>query len=87
MFKYAVETSLVHLTTAMAEGAAARLTLCARTMTLSWWILFPSGHLTVPRDYSSCLGDDVPGIRRSRSQVLFTFRSARQPPTINNLPY
>lgn len=62
MFKCAVETSLVHLTTAMAEGVAARLTLCARTMTLSWWILFPSGHLTAPRDYSSCLGDDVPGI-------------------------
>lgn len=72
MFKCAIETSLVHLTTAVAEGAA-QLTVCARTMTLSWWILFPSGHLTAPRDYSSCLGDDVPGIRRLRSQVLFTF--------------
>lgn len=73
MFKCAVETSLVHLTTAVAEGATAQLTLCARIMSLSWWILFPSGHLTAPRDYSSCLGDDVPGIRRLRSQVLFTF--------------
>lgn len=86
MFKCAVETSLVHLTTAVAEVAAARLTLCARTMSLSWWILFPSGHLTAPRDDSSCLGDDVPGIRRLRSQVLFTFRSARQTPMTNNLP-